>query len=294
MNFNQYLEKRNYAVGTIKQYNILLVPFFDWLKQEQLHVKEVRYTDLLAYIKHASASGVSKNYMTKKVAAVRHYLNYLVKTKQVKDNVAANLFIKGSSRRLPHDLLSEEELNALYMNYKGKGLTYKRNKVMLGLMVYQGLGTEDLAKLEEGHLQLKEGKIYITGKRRSNSRILELKGHQVFDLQEYISKTRKLLLEIAERETDKLFISTGAGTRFSNIQTTMLKNLKKYMPQLKAINQIRSSVMANWVQQYNLREAQYRAGHRYVSSTERYQQSNADELKKDVQCFHPLRMNKHH
>ena len=292
MNFNQYLQQRNYSVNTIDCYNRLLIPFFDWLKQEQLTVTEMRYANLLAYIQHASASGNSKRYVTLKITAIRHYLNYLVKTKQVKDNIAANLFIKGSSRRLPHDLLSEEELDAIYTNYKGYGVTGKRNKVILGLMVYQGLGTEDLTKLEEGHLQLKEGKIYIPGRRRSNSRTLELKGHQVLDLQEYIGKTRKLILELSEKETDKLFISVGKSNRFSNVQARLLVNLKKYTPQLKTINQIRSSVMANWVRQYNLREAQYRAGHRYVSSTEKYQQSNVDDLKKDVQSFHPFKANK--
>lgn len=292
MNFNQYLQQRNYSVNTIDSYNRILILFFVWLKQEQINVREMRYADLLAYIKHSSSLGNSKRYVTMKVTVIRHYLNYLVKTKQVKDNIAANLFIKGSSRRLPHDLLNEEELNTLYLNYKSTGVTGKRNKIILGLMVYQGLGTEDLTKLEEGHLRLKEGKIYIPARRRSNSRILELKGHQVLDLQEYISKTRKLILEISERETDKLFISIGTSNRFSNVQAALLRNLKQYMPQLKTINQIRSSVMANWVQQYNLREAQYRAGHRYVSSTERYQQSNADDLKKDVQSFHPFKANK--
>jgi site-specific recombinase XerD len=292
MNFNQYLQQRNYSLKTIDCYNRLLTPLFDWLKEEQINITEISYADLLAYIKHASASGNSKRYVTMKITVIRHYLNYLVKTKEVKDNIAANLFIKGSSRRLPHDLLSEEELDAIYTNYKGNGVTGKRNKVILGLMVYQGLGTQELAHLEEAHLKLKEGKIYIPGNRRSNSRILELKGHQVLDLQEYTSKTRKLILELSEKETSKLFISAGTSNRFTNVQARLLANLKKYAPQLKNMHQIRSSVMANWVQQYNLREAQYRAGHRYVSSTERYQQSNADELKKDVQSFHPFKANK--
>ena len=267
----------------------MLQPFLDWLKEEQITITELRYADLMQYIKRESAAGNSKSYVCKKLTSIRHYLNYLVKTKQLKDNIAANIFIKGLSRRLPHDLLNEEELNTIYSKYQNKGLTGKRNKIILGLMIYQGLGTEDLGRLQEGHLQLPEGKIYIPSRRKSNSRTLELKGHQVLDLQEYIKKIRPLILVVAEKESDKLFISIGSSDRFSNVLAKLLKSIQVYMPQVNSVKQIRSSVVANWVQQYNLREAQYRAGHRYVSSTERYQQSNADDLKKDVQSFHPFK-----
>ncbi|MEM7393068.1 MAG: integrase, partial [Verrucomicrobiota bacterium] len=52
--------------------------------------------------------------------------------------------------------------------------------------------------------------------------------------------------------------------------------------------QIRASVITNWVRKYNLREAQYLAGHRYVSSTERYQKVDPKNLKKAISQYHPL------
>src|ERR1700752_2522360 len=112
---------------------------------------------------------------------------------------------------------------------------------------------------------------------------------QVKLLHDYITKVRPLLLELTDKETHLLFTSYGSSERFSNMQSVMLRNIKRYMPQVKSTEQIRMSVIAEWVKKTNLREAQYLAGHRYVSSTELYQQTNMEDLKKDVKAFHPFK-----
>ncbi|MDF1573072.1 MAG: hypothetical protein P1P82_15795 [Bacteroidales bacterium] len=60
------------------------------------------------------------------------------------------------------------------------------------------------------------------------------------------------------------------------------------MPRAK---QIRSSVITHWLKHYNLRQVQYMAGHKYVSSTERYQQNNLDKLQGQLEKYHPLEQN---
>lgn len=57
---------------------------------------------------------------------------------------------------------------------------------------------------------------------------------------------------------------------------------------LRSPYQIRSSVITNWLKHYNLRELQYMAGHKYVSSTERYRMDNLDYLQKELEKHHPL------
>lgn len=289
MNFNQYLESRNYSIKTIESYEKLLAKFLKWLKEENLEAERATYNDIMAYIRYATERGGNKRYLQMQVTIIRHYYNYLVRIKKVKDNVTTNINIKGTRRRLPHDILNPDELEQIYQNYPVNGIIGKRNKAMLGLMIYQGLGTEDLGRLEEAHLKLNESKIYIPARRRSNNRTLDLMPEQVKYLQEYITKVRPLLLELTDKETHLLFTSWGSSERFSNMQSVMLRNIKRYMPQVKSTEQIRMSVIAEWVKKTNLREAQYLAGHRYVSSTELYQQTNMEDLKKDVQAFHPFK-----
>ena len=40
--------------------------------------------------------------------------------------------------------------------------------------------------------------------------------------------------------------------------------------------------------EFNLREVQYFAGHRYPSSTERYKSSNLEALQQGILKYHPL------
>ena len=202
-----------------------------------------------------------------------------------------------------YDILKKQELETLYENFeitaengsnknqnwfKASQLTSRRNKVILGLMIWQGLGTRELTKLEVKDLKLREGTIYIQGSRRSNERELKLEAHQVLDLMEYQLKTRVEMLAISKQETEQLFIGVAGGNHFSNIITKLIQKLREQNSSIENIKQIRASVITNWLQHYNLREVQYRAGHRYVSSTEAYLVNDLEGLQEDIAKFHPI------
>jgi len=67
-----------------------------------------------------------------------------------------------------------------------------------------------------------------------------------------------------------------------------MKQLRLQNKQVKSVKQIRASVITNWLKNYNLREAQYFAGHRYVSSTENYLINNLEDLQEDINKYHPI------
>jgi len=288
MNFQQYLEKKQLSSNTIEGYIRASNKLLEWFKSEGLNPEDVRYADMLTFIRHTGSEGHSKRYINQQLTVARHYFNYLTKIGKVKDNVADNLFVKGVSRRLPHDLLNEEQLQDIYEKYPTKGLAGKRNKVILGMMIYQGLKTEEVAKLKLEDIQLKKGKVYVPGGKRSNSRILPLAAHQVLEIKEYLDRTLPLILELAEKKTDKVFTSTGQSERLSNTITKLLKNVQKYIPEVTSAKQIRMSVITHWLSKFNIREVQHMAGHRYVSSTEHYQLTNLDDLQNDLNEYHPL------
>jgi site-specific recombinase XerD len=55
-----------------------------------------------------------------------------------------------------------------------------------------------------------------------------------------------------------------------------------------SVKQIQASVITYWLKEYNLRQVQYFAGHKYVSSAERYQLNHLDNLQKRLEKLHPL------
>ena len=75
---------------------------------------------------------------------------------------------------------------------------------------------------------------------------------------------------------------------YIEVDFDILKKLKKTNHKVTNANQIRASVITNWLKQYNLRQVQYLAGHRYISSTERYLEDDLENLHDMVNNFHPI------
>lgn len=164
----------------------------------------------------------------------------------------------------------------------------------MGLLIYQGLTTQNLQQLQVENIQLYKGKIDILGTKKSNGRLLELKPWQLMELMEYINEVRPKILEQYHpqldwgTETEQLFLPLGSSLKLQNSLSKITKELKKINHKFIDVKQIRTSVIVNWLKQHNLRKVQYLAGHRYISSTERYQQDDLESLHKTINTFHPF------
>jgi integrase/recombinase XerD len=154
------------------------------------------------------------------------------------------------------------------------------------MLVYQGLKTEELDKLETKDVKLKEGKVEIAGSKKSNARTLQLEAHQVLDVYEYVMQVRPQILTQTKQETNKLFVSVEGGEKLRI--DFLMAQLRKQNNKLENADQLRASVIVKWLKQHNLREVQYLAGHRYISSTEAYKQNEMEGLSEEVNMFHPL------
>ena len=158
----------------------------------------------------------------------------------------------------------------------------------MGFIIYQGLSALELSNLLVNDIKLREGKVYISGTRRSNERELKLESHQVLDLMEYVFNIRKEILQQAKKESDQLFISIKGSERFHNIIHLLIKKLNQENPKVIALNQLRTSVITHWLKLYNLRQVQNLCGHRYVSSTEGYLVNDLEDLSEEIEKYHPI------
>ena len=68
----------------------------------------------------------------------------------------------------------------------------------------------------------------------------------------------------------------------------MLQQVRSVNPKIKDLKQIRASVIAHWYKIHNTRQVQYMAGHRYVSSTERYRVDKLESLQEQLEKIHPI------
>ena len=284
MTFTAYLQAKQFTRATINSYCKYMERFLGWLAQEELQAESFSYSDVLDFMRHCQSKGVTKHSVHMILGIVRHYCHYLIEEGKRNDNPAAGIFIKGLVRKLPTNLLSMEAMEELYRQYQIQLQVDSSKKIMLGLMIYQGLTVSEIMRLQSHHIKIKDGKIFIKATKRTGERVLELKAMQIMELQNYLHQNKWKEGALFMEQIKKPLSEKNINNRIQY----MFLQLKQLNPKVINAKQIRSSVITEWLRKNNLRQVQYMAGHKYVSSTERYQCNNLDDLKNELQQHHPM------
>jgi site-specific recombinase XerD len=300
--FNEWLLLKRYSPATAATTIRATEYFRQWAATENMfELEEINYADAMMFMQWSSKHGASQKTIANYLNHIRKFYQFLMSEGEVKENPVAHIKVQGIKRKIYYDVLNTEELKTLYQLYptsiviqdkhmppQSKNiLSRKRNKVILSLIIYQGLRVEEVARINLQDLQLREGKITIHSQRRTAARTMKLESHQVYELMDYIHEIRKEFLEV-HGTSDKLFLQWSKADNFYCVTQMMLVHLRKINSRIKNFDQIRASVITAWLKQYDLRKVQYLAGHKYVSSTEEYKANNIDELQDDVIKYHPL------
>ena len=295
--FDKYLRSKKFAVETIKQNKNYAGVYLEWLDKNNKQAEQIEYKEFTDFIFHLK-SKKSTNLTKRIILAVRHYYESL----GIENNPASGIQIRGKRKSILNDIIPYGDLIELYNSYETLSDRTKRNKVILGILIYQGITTGELQKLESQNIKLKEGKIYIPGHGKSNSRKMDLDSVQLLELQEYLLVIRPRMLrnirasrsgrkpkEISQEIYDRLFFSENGNADIKQSLYHMFRAIKKKNPRISSAKIIRSTVIAEWLKTKDIRIVQYMAGHRWVSSTERYDVANMRELKESLRKHHPLK-----
>lgn len=285
--FTDYLKTRGHTPRTITSFNRVATIFLNWQKKQQISVEQIRYQDILLFMKHCQKQ-VSQRTVQLYLNVIRHFYDHQIEQGKTEVNPVTGIKVQGVKRKALYHIFRPEELHAIYNSYQDESLKGKRNKIMLSLLVYQGVKTEELIKMEVQDVKLRDGKIEIPGGNKSERRLLQLESHQVLEFYDYVNNTRKEILTQSGQKTDKLFVGMEGGNSLDGCVFRLMFWLKKKNKLIVNAKQLRASVIVKWLKMYNLRKVQYMAGHRYISSTESYQQSEMEGLTEEVNKFHPL------
>ncbi len=283
---NRFTKPLGLGYVSLNRYHNYLGMFLQWMpclpagrEQTQLTCDKVRTVDVLSFIASIKAT-TSREIQNRTLQILRQYFD----DKKHPHNPAMGIKIKGAIKRIPHNLLDKETLEYLYKNYPLLTLNNYRDKVITGLVVYQALTSGDLHKIRLDDVKLSEGKVHIRAHSNMNRRVLALEGFQIMELHEYIEQIRPQFTGSSQQ----LFISSIGNKPIMNTLRKLMATLRKLHPQVKNLTQLRSSVIAEWLKDKDVRIVQYMAGHKRVSSTERYQSINLKDLQEQLNKFHPL------
>ena len=152
MKFEEHLSEQGLKCNTIGQHQGYIRYFLCWLTDCGIFIKDVGHTEILDFADQLRSENRSIGQINRCLRSLEYYFEYLKKENAHQQNPASNIRLKGSVRGIPHDLLEKAELEELYEKYEIKDEKTHRNKVILGLLVYQALTKSELETLRPEHL----------------------------------------------------------------------------------------------------------------------------------------------
>ncbi len=314
--FKIYLIKKKLIDKSIKRVIDITHKYLDWLEDKNLKIEDSRYSDFMNYIGHLQARATRTKYVKScsnlkndnarsgcqrdsgvvrlKTSTINDYIRCIGHYYDFRklDNVTVGVRLLGETRSKCH-LFNEEKLDKIYSllgvwpnisetHLLKKGKTDYQDtlrKIILGLIIYQGLDRNEAFKLKIDDLDLSKGKISIGSSIRKNDRVLDLKSHQILLFYDYIKENDL---------NEQLFPSFGKENRIRKLLEKLLLDLKKQSSDIINLRQLRYSCYAVWIKRFDIRKAQYFAGFKKPSSIQKYQNLDLEDLKGDISRFHPL------
>jgi len=291
--FKAYRQKNGYSEKTIKVQNCHVNRFTNWCINNNINLVETTYNQALQFIDSERNRGILNQSIIREINSIRIYFDYLLESGTIKQNIIKRIKIRQSGKKVIPETLTPQQLENIYQSFinlpewehrtKMAKELHKRNVVILGLLIYQGLTSGETAKLETSHINLSEGKIYIPSTRKSNARTLKLQANQILPIKSYIEEFNpKTYLFPTKKHSDMI--------------CKIVSQAKKLHPENLSDNwriidsrQIRTSVIMNWLKTNNIRQVQYMAGHKSIRSTEQYRSQDLTDLTKQLELFHPMR-----
>jgi integrase/recombinase XerD len=286
MTLPDYLQQ-HYTLATAKAYGREIEIYQSNCKQADKAV----YKDILDYIgllrqRYSKAATISRI-----VSSIKVYYDYLCSENIRNDNPAKAIKLRDKQSRdiQLQDLFTMDELEALLTRKERYNHLDYRNKVLMSLLIYQGLHPREMEALTVQDINLTTGIIYIKSTAKTNARTLPLKPNQILLFYEYIHEKRNKLLN--GNGLNSLLIGLrGIAMKAEDITKHVKRSFKETYPGRKVNAQtIRQSIITNLLKQgHDLSIVQSFAGHKYPSATQRYRQEEVETLKAAVNKYHPL------
>ena len=284
--YENYLYQEEETERSITEHLLNLEMLKNWCVEMQLDKEQLTRNVLLNYVQYMQSHDLKVGTQNTRLNSLEKYYDYLKAEGVINQNPIKGFRVRNDKKKVVKNSLTPEELKQLYHNYeqylegKPHQLNYPqrevvnlRMKLVVSLIVFQGLHTGELDKLTVEDVNPKKATLYVPSTARSNSRVIALDPSQIIPFYEY--------LNTLPPTQEKLF-----ATKIQKGFHYTMQELKGINPMVRNVQHLRASVLLNWIKQHGKRKAQYMIGHRYVSSTEKYVVQDTSDLSKLMETTH--------
>ncbi|MBQ1274571.1 MAG: site-specific tyrosine recombinase XerD [Cellulosilyticum sp.] len=248
------------------------------------HLKEADIEGYLSYLKEHQKSAAT---VSRTLAAIRAFYQYLIKENQLEENPAKKIALPKIEKKAPR-ILSQEQIVCLLEQPNRKDTKGIRDRAMLELLYATGIRVSELISLKVTDINLQQG--YIMCRDAQKERTIPIGKSAINALQLYLGEVRHILLRDASDKT--LFVNCNG---YPMTRQGFWKILKTYANMAHISGEItphmlRHSFAAHLVQNgANLKSVQQMLGHSDISTTQVYMHLNqeTEELMNVYHKSHP-------
>lgn len=239
------------------------------------------------YFTYLKQNGATVRYRGVVIASIKAYYDFLLDIGKIKSHPCRYLKTETKPTGINFgEFLSIQEMELLIKVKEHRfPVVMNRDRAIIGLLIYQGMTSQELISLKVSDIDFDMGTVHIQGCRKNRSRTLSLQPSQVIVLINYIEVDRK---KLASQKTNKLFISMrGLPMTVDSIHALISRLAVAFDKEVSPAN-IRKSVINYWLNERKilLEDVQIMAGHRYPSTTQRYINTNTPEQREALSRLH--------
>jgi integrase/recombinase XerC len=287
--FKDYLQlEKNYSPHTVNAYLNDIVFFQNFLQKEfeQNTLHEVNYSQIRSWIVSLVDDGISNTSVNRKVASLKSFYKFLLKTKQIQ----VSPLLKHKALKTPKNLqipFSEKELDTVLNHIEyAEGFEGTRDKLIIDLLYTTGIRRTELIHLKVSNVNSSTNTLKVLGK-RNKERILPILPIISQQIVSYFSE-RSNLEQIKDED---YFFLTIKGVKMSdslvyrliNDYFSMVSEKVKKSPHILR-HTFATHLLNNGADINSVKEL---LGHSSLASTQVYTHSSLSELKKVYSNAHP-------
>ena len=284
--FFEFLENdKKLSNNTLQSYKRDLKQFRRYIEGCEVPYNKVDEEVMTNYIEYLEELGKKPSTISRCIASIRSFYQYVVKRGKVKKDPTKNIQSPKIDKRVPC-VLTSNEVELLLEQPKDVDLKGIRDKAMLEFAYATGMRVTEIISLNLEDVNIEEG--YVICRTGAKQRNIPLGSLSLSALKEYIEDARPILIK-NEREK-ALFVNVN-GQRLT--RQGFWKIIKYYKEQAHIEKDITPHVLRHSFATHllqngaDLKSIQTMLGHSDISSTQVYMQFQDDGLKDIYQKAHP-------
>jgi len=284
--FLEFLQKdKKLSNNTLQSYKRDITQYESYINEENLQYLKVTNEDIKKYLENLKNIGKKTSTISRNLASIRSFYQYLVRTKKVKEDPTEGIQSPKVEKRVP-SVLSSKEVELLLEQPKTVDLKGIRDKAMLEFAYATGMRVTEIINLDIDDVNLKEG--YVSCSNANKQRNIPLGAISINALKEYIKKARPYLIKSEDEKS--LFVNIN-GKRLT--RQGFWKIVKFYKEQAHIEKEITPHVLRHSFATHllqngaDLKAIQVMLGHSDISSTQVYMQFQDEGLKNIYKKAHP-------